>query len=175
MKNISKIGFGGGCHWCTEGIFQSLKGVVKVAQGWVSSTGEYSSFSEAIICHFDSEIISLETLIEIHLLTHSSTSDHSMRSKYRSAIYYFGNGQKETCSGLLTNWQANQKEKVITKVLPFRTFKANKPEFVDYLYSRKDNQFCTNYIHPKLNKLLQSHSNNLDHEKMDALNLSLNV
>jgi peptide methionine sulfoxide reductase MsrA len=29
----SKIGLGGGCHWCTEGVFESLIGVTKVNQG----------------------------------------------------------------------------------------------------------------------------------------------
>ena len=43
---ISKIGFGGGCHWCTEAVFQSLKGVAKVEQGWIASFDEYNSFSE---------------------------------------------------------------------------------------------------------------------------------
>jgi peptide-methionine (S)-S-oxide reductase len=34
-----KIALGGGCHWCTEAVFQSLKGVQKVEQGYVASTG----------------------------------------------------------------------------------------------------------------------------------------
>ena len=43
---IQKIAFGGGCHWCTEAVFQSLIGVQNVAQGWVQSTDENDSFSE---------------------------------------------------------------------------------------------------------------------------------
>ncbi len=89
MGNLEKIGFGGGCHWCTEAVFQSLKGVEKVEQGWIASEGEASTLSEAVIVHFDTSQISLVLLIEIHLLTHESTSEHSMRKKYRSAIYYF--------------------------------------------------------------------------------------
>lgn len=82
MKNkIQKIGLGGGCHWCTEAVFQSLIGIEKVEQGFIASTEEYNTFSEAVIVHFDSEVISAKTLIEIHLYTHKSTSQHSMRSK----------------------------------------------------------------------------------------------
>jgi peptide-methionine (S)-S-oxide reductase len=36
--NLIKIGFGGGCHWCTESVFQALKGVQKVEQGWFAKT-----------------------------------------------------------------------------------------------------------------------------------------
>ena len=67
-----KIALGGGCHWCTEAVFQSLKGVEKVNQGYVASTGENNWFSEAVIVHFNDEIITLKTLIEIHLHTHKS-------------------------------------------------------------------------------------------------------
>jgi peptide-methionine (S)-S-oxide reductase len=73
---MDKIGFGGGCHWCTEAIFQSLKGVENVDQGWISSVGEYSSLSEAVVAHFDSNLINLITLVSIHLHTHSCTSLH---------------------------------------------------------------------------------------------------
>lgn len=77
----SKIGLGGSCHWCTEAIFQSLIGVLKVEQGWISSEKGNTSFSEAVIVYFDDSIMSLNTLIEIHLYTHSCTSNHSMREK----------------------------------------------------------------------------------------------
>ncbi len=39
---MKKIAFGGGCHWCTEAIFESLCGVNKVDQGWVNATSNRS-------------------------------------------------------------------------------------------------------------------------------------
>ena len=79
---LTKISFGGGCHWCTEAVFQALNGVTKVEQGWVSSTKEDNTFSEAVIVHFNSENINLKTLIEIHLRTHKSTKNHSLSVGY---------------------------------------------------------------------------------------------
>ena len=86
---MSKVGFGGGCHWCTEAVFQSLIGIDKVEQGWIASNGKYFNFSEGVIIHFDNNIIDLRLLITIHLYTHSSMANHAMRNKYRSAIYTF--------------------------------------------------------------------------------------
>jgi len=53
-KVVKKIGFGGGCHWCTEAVFQSLRGVLFVEQGYIASTEPNSSFSEAVIVSYDS-------------------------------------------------------------------------------------------------------------------------
>ena len=44
IEKKSKIGFGGGCHWCTEAFFQALLGVEKVEQGWIASHEEQETF-----------------------------------------------------------------------------------------------------------------------------------
>lgn len=84
---LQKIGLGGGCHWCTEAYFLSLKGVEKVEQGWIASTPPNDAFSEAVLVHYDPSQIPLPVLIAIHLHTHAATKAHAFRSKYRSAVY----------------------------------------------------------------------------------------
>ncbi|MBL4648343.1 MAG: peptide-methionine (S)-S-oxide reductase, partial [Aureispira sp.] len=113
---ITKIGFGGGCHWCTESVFQSLIGVQKVDQGWIASVNENESFSEAVVVHFDSDLIDLEILIKIHLHTHSSTSSHPMRKKYRSAVYTFAETQFNSAVKIIASFQDAFENKLITKV-----------------------------------------------------------
>lgn len=124
MIVLKKIALGGGCHWCTEAIFQSLKGVEKVEQGYVASTAKESSLSEAVIVNFNPNKISLKPLIEIHLYTHKSTSNHSMRSKYRSAIYTFSKEQADESMQILEELNHQFDQKLITQVLPFGHFKA---------------------------------------------------
>jgi len=148
-----KIGFGGGCHWCTEAVFQSLLGVREVEQGWISSTGIHTAYSEAVIVHFDPTVIDLTTLITIHLLTHSSTSMHSLRSKYRSAIYYFTAAQAATISNILEIQQKEFEKPIITTILPFLTFKKNTEQYLNYFLKNPNKPFCKNYIHPKLQYL----------------------
>ena len=169
MKKSAKIALGGGCHWCTEAIFDSLKGVSEVKQGFVASLGQESSFSEAIIIHFDPRLISLETLIEIHLCTHKSTSDHSMRLKYRSAIYTFSNDQFNKTKKILTLLQSGFEKPLVTKVYPFKRFEPSKPQFENY-YSRHPNSpFCEKYIHPKLEILRQNFSGYVKRRKIESL------
>jgi len=151
---VEKVALGGGCHWCTEAVFDSLEGVVKVDQGWVSAQeADAQSFSEAVIVHFDTTQISLERLIEIHLLTHNAASNHSMRTKYRSAIYVFSDHQRDKAIEILKNKAHLFEKKIITKVYSFHAFKHNEEKYLSYYKKNKEKPFCKKYIEPKLQKI----------------------
>lgn len=147
-----KIGFGGGCHWCTEAYFQSLIGVEKVEQGWISSDFPNDTFSEGIIVHFNPEIISLSVLIAIHLATHSATNSHDFREKYRSAVYVFDK-YVTNIQVIIDENQVDFKDKIITKALNFVDFKMNIETQQNYYQKNKEGQFCERYISPKLQLL----------------------
>ena len=149
-----KVGLGGGCHWCTEAVFQALKGVIKVKQGWISAS-EAKEFSEAIFLHFDPEKISLKELIEVHLLTHKSTSDHSMRKKYRSAVYTFTEAQKMEADKILGLLQKDFQDTLITGVYSYKEFKMSPESFQNYYQKNPNKPFCKTYIDPKLQMLLR--------------------
>lgn len=151
---MPQIGFGGGCHWCTEAIFASLKGVIAVDQGWISSDPPDDAFSEAVLISYNPDQITLSQLIEIHLYTHSATADHSMRVKYRSAIYYLDAQDKSRSERLLRLLSADFEHKLVTRVLKHVAFRSNKPEYRNYYYAAPDRPFCQTYIQPKLKLLL---------------------
>ena len=166
---MRKVGFGGSCHWCTEGVFQSLMGISKVEQGWIASNGENEAFSEAVIVHFNPKVISLNNLIEIHLYTHSSTSNHSMRDKYRSAVYSDSEIDQVDIKKIIESFQRDFDETIITQSLYLGSFKENKEEYLNYLYSRPDAQFCKSYIHPKLRFLMDRFSTKVNSERLDKI------
>ena len=172
MRNkLQKVGFGGGCHWCTEAVFQSIIGVVEVAQGFIASSNKEASFSEAVIVHFNPSQISLKELVEIHLYTHKSSSDHSMRKKYRSAIYFFDKDQQMMVNQILNSVQKDFKKKIITKILPFHEFKFSDELFHNYYYTNPEKPFCETYINPKLSLLLQKFSKHVDKNKITQTEL----
>lgn len=168
MNTLTKkiIGFGGSCHWCTEAIFQSLKGVVLVEQGWIRSQGEHTAFSEAVLVHFQPAEISLDTLVDVHLHTHSCTARHSMRSKYRSAVYTFDEEQNRMAGEAILALQKNFDKPIITQVIPFAEFKLNQETYLDYYYRNPDKPFCKNVVNPKLQLLLKQFSKAVDSKKL---------
>jgi peptide-methionine (S)-S-oxide reductase len=148
--DANKIGFGGGCHWCTEAVFVSLHGVVSVEQGFIRADAPDDSFSEGVIVTFQPEKISLRVLIEIHLRTHSSTSHHAMRQKYRSAVYAMNAAQAEDARRVLADIAPSFDAPLVTRVLPLRAFKASEERFQRYAEKNAGGPFCTTYIDPKL-------------------------
>ncbi len=165
MKNkLETIALGGGCHWGTEAVFQSLKGVQKVSQGYVASKGAATSFSEAVLVYFNPIQISLKILLSVHLHTHKSTSLHSMRDNYRSAVYTFSDKQALVVAKILNSHQAEFEEQLITKRYPFSEFKPSRKQLLNYYYSNPSKPFCETFIKPKLQIL---------HDKFRA-NIALN-
>lgn len=93
----------GGCFWCTEAVFQRVKGVIDVVSGYagggIKNVPSYKAigtgttgFAEAIAVFYDPEVISYETILEVFFIGHDPTTlnyqgpDHG--TQYRSAIHY---------------------------------------------------------------------------------------
>ena len=156
MSAIKKIALGGGCHWCTEGVFVSLRGVGQVEQGWVASTPPHNAFSEAVIVHYSPTDISAEDLIGVHLKTHAATKAHGLRHRYRSAVYAFSPEDATRFKVILKRLAVDFTERLITGVFPFVDFKPSLPEHQDYYRTDPDRPFCQRFIAPKLAALRRS-------------------
>ncbi|MUP45720.1 peptide methionine sulfoxide reductase [Gramella sp. BOM4] len=155
MENLQKIGMGGGCHWCTEAVFQVLKGVKRVEQGYLSIDSDPEKFYEGVIVYFNSTEIDLKTLIKVHLQTHQSQENHSLRTRYLSAIYYFDKTQKARIENILDRLK-EKGIKFITRAVPFGKFRASREEIRNYYRTDPERPFCKTYINPKL-KIIQDH------------------
>ena len=153
-----RIGLGGGCYWCTEAVFQNLRGVSRVAQGFICSQPPHDSLSEAVLVDFDPAQINLSDLIEIHLRTHASSSQHSMREKYRSAIYVMNSKQEQDAGDILRDLQDDFGNKLVTRVLPFSGFENSDEKYHNYYTNNSSNQFCRRYIDPKLETLRREYA-----------------
>ncbi|GIK83968.1 MAG: peptide methionine sulfoxide reductase MsrA [Patescibacteria group bacterium] len=160
--------FANGCFWCTEALFQQLKGVTSVIPGYTGgkrknptyeqvSTG-VSGHAEAIQITFDPTIISYETLLDVFWHTHNPTTlnkqGFDVGTQYRSAIFYHDEKQKEIAEKSL---QAIKKEGVyadpiVTEITQFDVFYPAENYHKDYYKKHPDAPYCTIVIKPKLEK-----------------------
>lgn len=73
-----------------------------------------------------------------------------MRSKYRSAIYYLDDRQKEKAILAIEQLQKEFENKIITMIIPFNTFELNQETYLNYYQKNPNKPFCKTYISPKL-------------------------
>lgn len=147
---MSKVGLGGGCHWCTEGVSQALRGVETVDQGFIRSEDPWEAWAEGVVVHFDPATIRLDVLAEVHLRTHSANGTYSPDGRYRSAIYVFDAGQHLAASKAIAGFSEETGERARTMVLPFLGFKPSETRCQNYYRTDPNRPFCRRYIDPKL-------------------------
>jgi len=158
LVTLPLIGFGGGCHWCTEAVFDSLVGVHHLSQGFIRSTPPNDSLSEAVQFEFDPNQISLTVLIEVHLRTHSSMSNHSLREKYRSAVYTSNERVRDNAKDIIQTLQADFEKPLITQVLPLVEFQASPDQYQQYYQKHFEGAFCQRFVDPKLTMIRREFS-----------------
>ncbi|KQN90400.1 peptide methionine sulfoxide reductase [Sphingomonas sp. Leaf67] len=150
---MMRIGLGGGCHWCTEGVVQALRGVTQVDQGFLRSDPPSNAWSEGVIAAFDPAVLPLDTLIEVHLRTHSGGGTYSPNGRYRSAVYVGEPGQRDIATAVIARVAAERGEAARTLILPFRDFTSSEERHRDYYLTDPNRPFCRRYIDPKLDFL----------------------
>ena len=147
------VGFGGGCHWCTEAVIEAIAGVTQVEQGWITSLPPDDAESEAVRVQFDPAVIDLRALMRVHLQTHASTSNHALRSRYRSAVYTTSPAQQQQVADLLADLQAEFPAPLVTRALPLAGFRSSPPRYRHYYARRPEAPFCQRHIAPKIKQV----------------------
>lgn len=167
--NLERAVFGGGCFWCTEAIFQSLKGVKAVISGYTGgnmpdptydkvSSGD-TGHAESIKIDFDPSIISYGDLLTVFFNTHDPTTVNKqgadVGTQYRSVIFYVNETQKQIAQSLIV--ELNDKKAydnpVVTEVKPLDKFYEAEEYHRDYYKNNSSASYCQLVIAPKLEKM----------------------
>lgn len=172
--------FAGGCFWCTEAVFQRVKGVISVSPGYSGGWKENPSWSEvctgttghaeSIQITFDPKVISYETLVEIFFKLHDPTSLNQQGAdvgiEYRSAIFYHDQSQKKTAEQIKDKLEQSGTylNKIVTEITPFTTFYQAEEYFRNYYEKNSYQPYCQIVIDPKIQKLYKNFSQSLKEE-----------
>jgi peptide-methionine (S)-S-oxide reductase len=161
--------FGSGCFWCTEAVFQQLKGVKKVQSGYSGGSVENPTYrqvcagetghAEVVQVTFDPKVISYLELLEVFWRSHDPTTKdrqgHDTGPQYRSVIFYHNERQKELAERYKQKIDAAGvfARPVVTEVEPFTAFYPAEPEHWNYYAENPGAGYCRVVIAPKVEKL----------------------
>lgn len=173
MENtdISKMDtatFAGGCFWCTEAIFQRLKGVYRVTSGYSGGNMANPTYedvctgttghAEATQITFNSKEITFEELLEVFWSTHDPTTlnrqGNDVGTQYRSAVFYHNEAQKKAAEYFKEKLAKENiwDKPIVTEITPFSKFYPAEGYHQDYYNNNTRQGYCSLVITPKIEK-----------------------
>lgn len=178
--------FGTGCFWCTEAVFQELKGVQKVTSGYSGGnianptyeqvTGKKTGHAEVVQIVFDPAIITFDDLLEVFFQVHDPTTLNRQGAdegpQYRSAIFYNNDEQKTKSiyykaeldkSGAYGN-------KIVTEITLYKNFYSAEAYHQNFYTNNPTYGYCSYVIKPKLDKFKKVFAQKLRNIPTNAAN-----
>lgn len=160
--------FGNGCFWCTEAIFQELKGVSKAVSGYMGGEVKNPTYkevcsgttghAEVLQITYDPSVISFDELLEVFWKTHDPTTlnrqGNDVGTQYRSAVFYHNEEQKNLATQYKTKLDASSawSDPIVTEITEASTFYPAEDYHQEYFNLNGSQPYCNFVIRPKVEK-----------------------
>lgn len=176
-ENLQKATLAGGCFWCTEAVFQRLRGVNKIVSGYAGGTVPNPSYeqvcsgktghAEAIQITFDPSVTAYEKLLEVFWRLHDPTTlnrqGNDIGTQYRSTIFYHDENQKKIAEDLKRKLEEEKvfSDRMVTEIVPFTKFYKAEEYHQNYYEKNSYAPYCQIVIDPKIQKLYKNFKEDL--------------
>lgn len=167
-KNMEQATFGSGCFWCSEAIFERVKGVKSVVSGYSGGKVENPTYeevcsgttnhAEVVQITFDPKIVTFDELLEIFWKTHDPTTLNrqgaDVGTQYRSVIFYHNDDQKKKAESYKAELTKEKiwDDPIVTEISPFRMFYSAEKYHQNYYELNPNKGYCSFVITPKIEK-----------------------
>jgi len=168
---MKTIVLAGGCFWCTEAVFKSLRGVEAVTSGYTGGDKPNPTYyevcngdtghAEAVEIKYDEAQISLQDLLTVFFASHDPTTLNrqgaDVGTQYRSAIFYEDEAQADVARDFIKelNASSNKGAKIVTEVTKLDHFWPAEEDQQDFYDRNPQSMYCELVINPKLEKVQQ--------------------
>lgn len=167
-NNYELATFGGGCFWCTEAIFDQVKGVVEATSGYAGGDKPNPTYdevcsgstghAEVIQVKYNPDTISFIELLEIFFKTHDPTTPNRQGAdrgtQYRSIVLNHNQEQKKQTHAIIEELNKAKiwDNPIVTEVVPLNKFYSAEKYHQEYFKNNKRQMYCQLVIVPKLEK-----------------------
>ena len=183
-EHLEQVTLGSGCFWCTEAVFEHLKGVKSVVSGYsggrlVNPTYEQvctgnTGHAEVIQVTYDPAEISFTDVLRVFWRTHDPTTlnqqGHDVGTQYRSAIFYHNDRQRKLAEEYKQQLDASGtfSAPIVTEIAPFEKFYPAEKYHQEYYEQNPGERYCEYVIRPKVEKFRKEFADLLDDATDDA-------
>lgn len=161
--------FAGGCFWCTEAVFERVRGVDRVVSGYAGGNTDNPTYesigtgttghAEAIQIYYDPSIVGFETLLEVFFLgahdpTQVNRQGPDVGTQYRSIAFYRSNQEKEEIENYIKTLEGSNKfeRPIATEIKEFEIFYPAEDYHQDYYPAHPGNPYIQQVTKPKVEK-----------------------
>jgi len=174
-KTFETATLGGGCFWCTEAVFQQVRGVTIVESGYTGGATLNPSYkdictgrtghAEVVRLTFDPAIISYREILEIFFTIHDPTTLNRQGAdtgtQYRSVIYFHSTEQRDTARVVMTEMQALWEKPIVTELSPASFFYIAEEYHQNYYRQNPNQGYCAMVVAPKVAKARKAFASKL--------------
>ena len=146
FAKINSIYLAGGCFWCVEEVYEEIEGVINVQSGYSGGHVENPTYREvvngktghieAVEIVFDSDIVSLDTLVKSFFLNIDPFDSNGQFCdkgySYKSAIFSNDKVFIDKVNFYISKIETNHDQNVETLILPFKNFYLAEEYHQDY-------------------------------------------
>jgi len=166
---LEQATFGAGCFWCSEAVFQQIKGVRSAISGYsggVVKSPTYQQVCSGVTGHaeviqltFDPQVISYDELLEVFWQTHDPTTLNQqgadIGTQYRSVVFYHSDEQRELAEHYKKELNAEHafRKPIVTEISEFTEFYPAEDYHQDYYDQHRGEAYCSAVIRPKVTKV----------------------
>lgn len=169
MQNEQVATLGGGCFWCTEAVFQQVRGVSSVESGYCGGqihnptyeqicTGT-TGHAEVVRLRFDPAVVTYAELLEIFFTIHDPTTLNRQGAdtgtQYRSVIYFHDEDQKKTALDVMQKMANVWDDPIVTELSLAPQFYLAEAYHQNYFRQHPQQGYCSFVVAPKVAKARQ--------------------
>ncbi|SFX82047.1 peptide-methionine (S)-S-oxide reductase MsrA [Cytophaga hutchinsonii] len=167
-KQLDTATFGNGCFWCTEAVFQDIKGVVKVTSGYSGGTVTNPSYkqictgttghAEVLQIVYNPSIVSYSELLQMFWYSHDPTTlnrqGNDVGTQYRSVVFYHNETQRKEAEFYKKKLDEEKifEKPIVTEIVSFTKFYPAEDYHQNYYKEHGSEPYCMYIIRPKLEK-----------------------
>jgi peptide-methionine (S)-S-oxide reductase len=165
-RSTDTITLGGGCFWCTEAVYERVRGVIGVESGYSNGPvidptyeqvcSDTTGHAEVVRVTFDPAQITLREVLEIFFVIHDPTTlnrqGNDSGTQYRSGIYFHDAEQAAVAREVLAEVNALHKGRAVTEVLPEQNYSRAEDYHQHYFANHPNQGYCAMVVAPKVDK-----------------------
>ncbi len=180
IADLETAYFASGCFWCTEAVFERVKGVKEVVSGYAGGTkpdptyeevaGGSTDYAEAVRVRYDPDTVSYRQLVEVFYGSHDPTQLNrqgpDVGPQYRSAIFYQTEEELSIVKEIKKELEEAGKydKPIVTKFTPYDKFYVAEEYHQGYYAAHPNDPYITNVSRPKVEKFEKEFKNLLKKE-----------